>query len=113
MSGARMIGWAGLVALAIAGLVGVVVGPHALLELAPRCMFRELSGYECPTCGMTRALASLCQGDVRAMLHHNAASPLVLVSTVWGLVRLTLSGRRSGPAERSRITEMEHAAPAR
>ena len=121
---ASIVGWTGLGFLAVAVAVGVLAGPSALMELSPRCMIRELSGLECPTCGMTRSLAALCQGDLAGMLHHNAASPLILLATVWGLVKLVRIPRapRSpssviGPTKRLRamvsglIESSEEAAP--
>lgn len=43
------------------------------------CLFRWLTGLPCPSCGATRALRLLCEGDVRQALWVN---PLGLVLAV-------------------------------
>jgi hypothetical protein len=55
----------------------------------PICAMREILHIGCPTCGFTRALASLAGGDVGASLaYHPLALPMVLQLTagwlLWG-----------------------------
>lgn len=38
----------------------------------PRCLFRQLSGYDCPGCGSQRAIHSLLHGDLAAAWDYNA-----------------------------------------
>jgi len=38
----------------------------------PACAFHQLTGLNCPGCGMTRALYALLHGDWRAALRDNA-----------------------------------------
>jgi hypothetical protein len=45
----------------------------------PRCAFRALTGVACPTCGSTRMLQALAEGDVPRAA---AASPLVFLALV-------------------------------
>lgn len=40
---------------------------------APACLFRRLTGYDCPGCGTQRALYALLHGDAAAAWEHNAA----------------------------------------
>lgn len=35
------------------------------------CIFHELTGYQCPGCGITRALFSLLQGDIKKAFSYN------------------------------------------
>lgn len=43
------------------------------------CLFRHITGYPCPTCGVTRALKSLARGDLISYIHYNVfAVPLTL-----------------------------------
>ncbi len=36
---------------------------------APRCLFKLITGYECPGCGSQRAFHSLLHGDIAAAWH--------------------------------------------
>lgn len=47
----------------------------------PACLFHQLTGWNCPGCGMTRGLYALLHGDVRLALKDNA----LLVLTMAGL----------------------------
>ena len=38
----------------------------------PRCQFHRLTGWNCPGCGMTRALYALLHGNLAAALQDNA-----------------------------------------
>ena len=52
----------------------------------PRCPFRAFTGYDCPGCGLTRALAALLAGDWHGAVHGNALvvglAPALLAWTV-------------------------------
>ena len=56
--------------------------------MAPRCLFKSITGCPCPACGSTRALSRLVRGDLlgAAMLNPLVvtlllALPLVVVAT--------------------------------
>lgn len=38
----------------------------------PRCIFRSLTGWDCPGCGSQRALHALLHADVAGAWHYNA-----------------------------------------
>jgi len=44
----------------------------------PVCQFHQLTGLNCPGCGMTRSAYSLLHGDWRTALHDNALFVAVL-----------------------------------
>ena len=50
---------------------------------SPSCLFNDLSGYPCPSCGGTRALRAVVAGDFRGAFLLN---PLVVVLMLGGLV---------------------------
>jgi hypothetical protein len=51
----------------------------------PVCMFHQLTGWNCPGCGMTRGLYALLHGNVRLALKDNALLVLALVGLAfWG-----------------------------
>ncbi|MDE6853715.1 MAG: DUF2752 domain-containing protein [Muribaculaceae bacterium] len=61
-----------------------------------KCPFRLLTGYDCPGCGIQRALHALLHGDVSKAWHYNAfafaAIPVALLyiaAEAWGNRRLT------------------------
>ena len=60
--------------LAAAALVGL---PHALPAIArwtdAACLFRGLTGWPCPGCGITTSLLALARGDVQASWSANPA----------------------------------------
>lgn len=43
-----------------------------------KCIFKSLTGYECPTCGMQRAIVSLFSGDFISGFWHNPYLTLML-----------------------------------
>lgn len=56
-----------------------------LYGLQVGCLFRSVTGWPCPGCGMTRAWVSLLHGDVAGMFYHHPMAPLmpVLLLYVW------------------------------
>jgi hypothetical protein len=89
--------------IAIAGL-----GSGALLFLRfppipdqPRfslCLFHALTGWWCPLCGMTRALAHLVRGEWAQGIAFHVLSPVVLGLIVMAIVRSLLRLGRSAIA---------------
>jgi hypothetical protein len=93
------------VAVTLAAVFGVAVylnpyGPdgsartmatHTQLGL-PQCNMVTLTGYPCPTCGMTTSFALLVRGDVRASLKANWVGTVTALSwaglLVWSLASL-------------------------
>lgn len=58
----------------LCGLVGLFFIPHDFLFNSPTlCIHRQLLGFDCPGCGMTRALYSLLHLEFRTALHFNFA----------------------------------------
>lgn len=62
------------------------------------CLFRRVTGLECPSCGFTRALAQLAHGDLAGSLaRHPLAAPFAAeAAALWLLAPLLLRGRRVG-----------------
>jgi hypothetical protein len=70
----------------------------------PRCPVYALTGWQCPGCGMTRALAALLHGHVAEALRWN---PLVLL-VVAGFVAWVVAACRG--AKRPRVSNFAVAA---
>lgn len=95
---------------------GMIVG-MALLFLVPpedlpftTCGFHALTGYSCPTCGMTRSLHAIAHGEITASFQYHLMGPLVfllmLLLVAW-LAFESVSGKRlnlhAGSRERKRV----------
>jgi hypothetical protein len=66
----RRMGWLLVGAFLLLGLIYLYFDPsHS--PWAPKCPFRLLTGWDCPSCGSQRALHALLQGDFRQALHYN------------------------------------------
>lgn len=90
------------IALALTGVFGLAawlnpydasgqprrMGTHRQIGLPP-CTFHEVTGYPCPSCGMTTSFALLAHGDVTNSLRANAVGTLLagfcLVCIPWSL----------------------------
>jgi len=61
---------------------------HSLSHLNIQlCLFRRIFGFECPSCGVTRAFLSASRGDFLTALSHN---PLMFVLTLLVLIYMVL-----------------------
>jgi len=73
--------WFAGILLALTGLGGAAVvfcfNP-ATHPFYPVCQFHRLTGWNCPGCGMTRALYALLHGNFSTALHNNALLVLTL-----------------------------------
>jgi hypothetical protein len=65
-----------------------LMGTHTEMGLPP-CTFYHLTGYPCPSCGMTTSFSLLVRGDVVNSLRANAVGTLLAVVCLalipWGL----------------------------
>jgi len=53
-----------------------------VLELMPSCVFRAFTGIPCPTCGATRSLVHLANGNLSASFGMNPAIALLLFAAL-------------------------------
>lgn len=54
---------------------------YRLTKIGFKCPFHTITGYLCPTCGITRMFTSLFSLDFRGALYYNAA--YLLLSPLW------------------------------
>lgn len=64
----------GIIYGAIGVLVLLALRSFPVAQFLPSCVFKGLTSFPCPTCGATRAVLLLAQGEVSASLSMN---PLV------------------------------------
>lgn len=70
-------------------LVGILYAIFVRLTgLAVPCIFRTLTGWQCPGCGITRACLSLLKGEIRTSFSYNSflyiAGPCIIYLIVRG-----------------------------
>ncbi|MCB1259518.1 MAG: DUF2752 domain-containing protein [Acidimicrobiales bacterium] len=77
----RVPAWAGPVAVgaiaASACAYTAIVDPNTNAGIFPACYFKEITGLDCPGCGLTRAAHALLLGDPLRALNHNVLSLIV------------------------------------
>ena len=90
--------------LVLAFPVGMAVVEYAppLSERTTCCLFRLVSGLDCPVCGLTRAFRAMGRLDVRLAVVYNPLGPAVFLATVcyWAYAAgmLLTGGRLRVPA---------------
>lgn len=76
----------GAAAAAAAGAVVLYVFDPSVYSFYPPCVFRSLTGYLCPGCGITRALHHILHGRFVEAFHYNAMAvvfgPVLLAGAV-------------------------------
>ncbi len=77
-------------------LAALLVSAVALLSLLPpdelplpSCMFRELTGHSCFTCGLTRSLMAAARGNLSASLEYHLMGPVLLLGLLAAVACLT------------------------
>ncbi len=60
------------------------------LVLMPACLFHQLTGLPCPTCGATRATLAFAQGDWLAALQWNPVIVLIYAALLAASVLMIL-----------------------
>ena len=76
-----------------------IVDPNTS-SLYPQCPFKALTGYDCPGCGITRALHSFLHGNLLQAADHNLLAVLIAILAVGWLVVARVQRRRGRPTPR-------------
>jgi hypothetical protein len=89
--------------LASAGILAATTGAFAIsyfnpttAGFFPACPFHELTGLNCPGCGLTRGFHALFHGDILTALHFNALLPVYFLFFVYlfaSLASIAFRGR--------------------
>jgi hypothetical protein len=76
-----------------------------LFNLLPACIFRQITGVPCPSCGATRAGLALAQGDLLVALSYN---PLAVISLgiLFGWSMFCVFEKWSSGAVSSKLSKM-------
>lgn len=77
-------------------------------EIPEICLWKNLFGWSCPGCGMTRSWVYLAHGDWMSAFRMNALGPILFLAAA---IQIPLSGWRLFRLWRSR-SETEDACPA-
>lgn len=86
-------------------IIYIYVDPSAS-RLLPSCLFKRLTGYDCPSCGSQRALHILLNGGVKTAFWYNPfmflVSPYVF-AVIYSAIFDNRLARRIRPMVNSRI----------
>lgn len=77
----------------IIGVVGLFVYNPVDAPLAPKCVFKMLTGLSCPGCGFQRAVHSLLHGRFYEAIHYNFFLVLT-IPYLFALVSVVLFQRK-------------------
>ena len=69
----------------------------------PVCLFRFVTGYQCPGCGATRALHQLLHGHVVAAFMLNPFFLLAIPFLLYALIRYSVIVMRGGVPSHNRL----------
>ncbi|MDD7342165.1 MAG: DUF2752 domain-containing protein [Bacteroidales bacterium] len=74
--------WRRLCALVVVAAAAVLAVAYAWLDpatfpLFPKCIFKSLTGFSCPGCGLQRALHATLHGHLAEAWHYNAMLPVL------------------------------------
>ena len=72
--------------------------PPTQYPFYPRCPIHQFTGFECPGCGLTRALAALIHGQFIQAIHLNALILILIPASIYLLSRRTLPKTLPKPA---------------
>ncbi len=110
--GERQLAWV----WGVSSVVSLLLAPLwvKLAPLLPRCTFRHLTGFPCPTCGSTRAALALASGHPLEAFLWN---PLVvilgalfvgggLLAPAWSLLRLPVPVLSTGAWRAIRVVAL-------
>lgn len=70
--------------LLAAGVWVLYTFPPASSSFYPRCVFRQLTGLDCPGCGTTRALHALLHGRIGEAFRLNAMLFALMIVAILG-----------------------------
>ena len=88
ISGKRLLVYISLPVLVLAMIFIYTTFTPAESELFPKCIFRRLTGLECPGCGSQRAIHHLLNGEIGAAWKMNQ---LLIISIPYIILGYTVS----------------------
>lgn len=84
-----------ILAFALAGYTWIILNHYLLKMNKPTlnvCLFRQVTGIPCPSCGITHAVLSITKGNFRKALDENIlgfpAALILVIFPVWILIDL-------------------------
>lgn len=69
---------------------------YRFLKVSVPCVFRRLTGFYCPGCGLTRMFAAIFEGDIVAAFGYNRLCFILLPLAVIMIIRASLRYIRCG-----------------
>lgn len=87
----------------LAGSAYLFVFEPGKTGLFPVCLFRFLTGYQCPGCGSTRAMHQLLHGHVVAAFELNPFFLVAIPFLLYALIRYSAIVMRGGVPSQNRL----------
>jgi len=87
----------------LAGAAYLFVFEPGKTGLFPVCLFRFLTGYQCPGCGSTRALHQLLHGHVIAAFELNPFFLVAIPFLMYALIRYSVIVMHGGVPTHNRL----------
>ena len=87
----------------LAGVAYLFVFEPGKTGLFPVCLFRFLTGYQCPGCGSTRAMHQLLHGHIVAAFMLNPFFLVAIPFLLYALVRYSTVVMRGGVPHHNRL----------
>ena len=86
-----------IILIAISILVGLFILLYSIVDpatsyLMPKCIFKMLTGFDCPSCGTQRALHTMLNGQIRDAIMLN---PFIFIVAPYLLALLYSSASKS------------------
>jgi hypothetical protein len=89
--------------LILAGAAYLFVFEPGKTGIFPSCLFRFLTGYQCPGCGSTRAMHQLLHGHVVAAFELNPFFLLAIPFLLYALIRYSVVVMHGGVPHHNRV----------
>ena len=71
-------------AAAVGALIGAVLLPDRVVQEGPvLCLFRQVTGRPCPSCGLTRSWQAIGHGRIGDGLAAHPFGPLTMLAAAW------------------------------
>ncbi|MEJ7692905.1 DUF2752 domain-containing protein [Daejeonella sp.] len=68
-----------------------------------RCLFKTLTGWDCPGCGFQRSILSLIKGDIQNSFFLYPATTPILLLIVWSIIRTRYTVKNSEMVTRAMV----------